>query len=255
MDDVEKEKMSKKPTEPELELSNLDSFILDTLRGWRLLQAAALNDDEKRDMLSTTQNKLDYQSISDAAQTLWDDQSSGTKQRSWNNNNKMEIEDDWPRTDHGSNAGSDWDTSSTGSWGYSNWASPYWDGNYNDWDNWGGSYNNFWAGWGYEDQLQQPAMVPRNPAELEADAKEAAKVMEYEKAEAAASSMANEAMRTLQEARQQTALARRDRGFGAHEPQRGPYWNCGGPHLAAECPDDRIRRMKGGGKGMNMMDG
>ena len=90
---------------------------------------------------------------------------------------------------------------------------------------------------------------------MEADAKEAAKVTEYEKAEAAASSLANEAMRTLQEARQQTALARRDRGFGAQQPQRGPCWNCGGPHLAAECPDDRFRRMKGGSEGMNKMDG
>ena len=48
----------------------MDTFILDVLRGWRLLVAASLSSDEWRDVLATTNNKLDYLSVSDALQTL-----------------------------------------------------------------------------------------------------------------------------------------------------------------------------------------
>ena len=52
----------------------MDSFILDVMRGWRLLVAACLSSDEWRDVLASTGNKLDYQSIADALQVLWDEQ-------------------------------------------------------------------------------------------------------------------------------------------------------------------------------------
>ena len=55
-------------------MSVADSFIMDVLRGWRLLQAAGLNAEEKRDTLSTTKNSLDYTVISAALQSLWNDQ-------------------------------------------------------------------------------------------------------------------------------------------------------------------------------------
>ena len=48
------------------ELSMTDSFIMGVLRGWRLLQAAGLNAEEKRDILSTTRNSLDYEVIAQA---------------------------------------------------------------------------------------------------------------------------------------------------------------------------------------------
>jgi len=47
-----------------------NGFILDVMRGWRLLVAASLTSDEWRDVLATNGNKLDYQSIADALQTL-----------------------------------------------------------------------------------------------------------------------------------------------------------------------------------------
>ena len=57
----------------------VDSFILEVLRGWRLLMAASLSADEWRDVLSSTGNKLDYASIADALQTLWDEQLATTE--------------------------------------------------------------------------------------------------------------------------------------------------------------------------------
>ena len=45
------------------ELSVTDSFIMGVLRGWRLLQAACLNPEETRDILSATQNSLDFEAI------------------------------------------------------------------------------------------------------------------------------------------------------------------------------------------------
>ncbi|CAL1164199.1 unnamed protein product [Cladocopium goreaui] len=59
---------------PEHGMNSADSFVLDVLRGWRLLQAATLSRDEFRDVLSATNNKLDFDSISGALQVLWDDQ-------------------------------------------------------------------------------------------------------------------------------------------------------------------------------------
>ena len=44
------------------------------LRGWRLLQAAGLTAEEKRDILSTSRNSLDYEVIAQALQGLWDEQ-------------------------------------------------------------------------------------------------------------------------------------------------------------------------------------
>ena len=59
---------------PEMSLTSGNSFLLDVLRGWRLLQAAALSKDEWRDILSPTGNKLDFESGSNALQILWDEQ-------------------------------------------------------------------------------------------------------------------------------------------------------------------------------------
>jgi|OrbCmetagenome_4_1107370.scaffolds.fasta_scaffold35473_2 hypothetical protein len=61
----------------DLVLSVSDSFILEQLRGWRLLTSASLSTDEWRDVLGTTQGKLDYVSISDALQVLYDEQMTG----------------------------------------------------------------------------------------------------------------------------------------------------------------------------------
>ena len=52
------------------ELSVADSFIMEVLRGWGLLQAAGLTAEEKRNILSTTKNSLDYETIASALQSL-----------------------------------------------------------------------------------------------------------------------------------------------------------------------------------------
>ena len=67
------------PADPALSLS--DSFILEQLRGWRLLTSANLSSEEWRDVLGTTQGKLDYQSISDALQVLYDEQMTGASRQ------------------------------------------------------------------------------------------------------------------------------------------------------------------------------
>jgi hypothetical protein len=54
-------------------MTTADSFVLDVLRGWRL-QAASLNREEWRDILSATNSMLDFDSISNALQVLWDEQ-------------------------------------------------------------------------------------------------------------------------------------------------------------------------------------
>ena len=50
------------------ELTLADSFIMNVLREWRLLQAAGLSPDETRDILSTTKNSLDFETVSAALQ-------------------------------------------------------------------------------------------------------------------------------------------------------------------------------------------
>ena len=55
-------------------MSVTDSFIMGVLRGWRLLQAAGLSAEEKRDILGATRNSLHYDTIASALQNLWDDQ-------------------------------------------------------------------------------------------------------------------------------------------------------------------------------------
>ena len=71
------------PREAVDEMSVADSFILGVLRGWRLLQAAGLSAEEKRDILSSTKNSLDYEVVAAALQSLWDDQLLGSPQPLW----------------------------------------------------------------------------------------------------------------------------------------------------------------------------
>ena len=61
------------------EMSVADSFIMGVLRGWRLLQATELTAEEKRDILSTTHNSLEYDTIAQALQGLWDEQLLGQR--------------------------------------------------------------------------------------------------------------------------------------------------------------------------------
>ena len=61
------------------EFSLADSFVLGVLRGFRLLQSAGLSPDEKRDILATTKGSLEFEVVTQALQTLWDEQFSWTQ--------------------------------------------------------------------------------------------------------------------------------------------------------------------------------
>ena len=65
--------------EPLDEFSMADSFVLGVLRGFRLLQAAGLNAEEKRDILSATKGNLEFEVVTQALQTLWDEQFLGRR--------------------------------------------------------------------------------------------------------------------------------------------------------------------------------
>ncbi|CAK9114764.1 Integrase catalytic domain-containing protein [Durusdinium trenchii] len=77
------EKTSPAQAKPLDELSLADSFVLGVLRGFRLLQAAGLNPDEKRDIISTTKGSLEFETVTQALQTLWDDQLLGGRNGSF----------------------------------------------------------------------------------------------------------------------------------------------------------------------------
>ena len=104
------------------ELGEGELWVLNILRGYRLLKAASLHPDERRDVLAATQNKLDYAAVSSALQTLWED---------------------LHKTHHGHNTAYavqqevlDHDDSTTG-WGDSSWAyytSDYSGSGYPSWD-------------------------------------------------------------------------------------------------------------------------
>ncbi|CAK9094309.1 unnamed protein product [Durusdinium trenchii] len=61
------------------DLSFADSFVLGVLRGFRLLQSAGLSAEERRDILSATHGSLDFEEVSRALQTLWDEQFIGAR--------------------------------------------------------------------------------------------------------------------------------------------------------------------------------
>ncbi|CAE7743119.1 unnamed protein product, partial [Symbiodinium sp. KB8] len=159
------------------ELSLADSFILGVLRGWRLLQAAGLTAEEKRDILSSTKNSLDYETIAAALQNLWDDQLLGQRHRHL-------VEHQAHYTEHQDafnvNYQDEWWQHEGSSWhdGY------HLDGSYGDYGD-GGWWYDEWDG-DYEGQ-QAEAVV--DPSENDDQVKDA------QKAEAIAENLAMEANR------------------------------------------------------------
>ena len=69
-----------RPTEPLPVLNAMDSFILDVLRGWRLLVAASLSPEEWRDVFWPPQGTswIILISVFSALQALWDEQLGGS---------------------------------------------------------------------------------------------------------------------------------------------------------------------------------
>ena len=223
------------------ELSIADSFLLGVLRGWRLLQAAGLSAEEKRDILSTSKNSLEYEVIAAALQTLWDEQLLGHRGSPHAGGQFHANFIDHKDEDHMhyQNAMDEW-------WYEDDW---WYDDAYveNDW--WS---DQDWQT-GNHDGMQALEESP--------DPEHQEKLREAQQAEKVAESLAMEAQRTWSDAQKVTQALRRDRGFGSPSNSTGHglrCYNCGGQHLARECPDRRHAGMDdeyqyyiGKGKGKN----
>ena len=224
--------------DPRGSLGPMDTFILDVLRGWRLLVAASLSQDEWRDVLATTGNKLDYLNIADALQTLWDEQLSASRASfpgggpAQFSSYVMESSPHWNQF---------------AAWHEDEWYDDWNTGNWND-ASWHESHDNWYDGSSPpEDGVVATAVTEeeRNDPDL----------IEAVEAEKAAESLALESQRTWKQAQKATATLRRDRGFGqaAFSANKGssvgPCYICGGSHYARDCAHPQYR--KGFGKHLN----
>ena len=192
--------VERKDDRPSLdELSVADSFILDVLRGWRLLQAAGLSHEEKRDILSTTRNSLDYQVVSSALQGLWDDQLIGGRSGSGHNAHYLDATDDqelYYAEDSWWNEDDSW-------WSHAYYA----DGSYED------------DGW-WHDSGDQGDLYASTSGAPSIDPESDEKLQEAHRAEQVAEGLAADAHRTWTEAQKATAALRRDRIWRSDE--QGP---------------------------------
>ena len=225
------------------EVSLADSFIMGVLRGWRLLKAASLTPEETRDILSTTQNKLDFEAISQALSALWDEQLLGHRYsqhagRHGSSNNALWHE--WH--DDGWDDGYEINYDEMWTWGND-------DGWWND-----GQYHDEWHEHEWPDETSSAKEVQTT---LSPDEEE--RLQDALQAEQVAEQLAAEARRTWQEAQKTTQQLKRDRGFGqVNTVNNGRCFNCGGNHLVRDCPDRRHGnypkgKFSGKGKGMHYM--
>ena len=103
------------PTTTRTSTSSLDSFILEQLRGWRLLTAAALSPEEWRSVLASTGNKLDYTSVVSSLEILYDEHFNrgrhhqGLTHYSPRYSHFGVEEEDWWHWDDGWNAWAGWE--------------------------------------------------------------------------------------------------------------------------------------------------
>ena len=202
--------------EPLDEFSMADSFVLGVLRGFRLLQAAGSNAEEK--------GNLELEVVTPALQTLWDEQFLGRSSTSYLPSSPNYFQESFTVLE---------------------------EPDYNDW--WpSDGYESYWAEAGYSDQPweddwwgeehdlhhQQLASVEA-PVATDPDDPALQDSLQSEKE---AESFALQAQRTWVEAQTPTAALRRDRGFGqskngaAGEGTSGCFI-CGGDHGWRECPD------------------
>ena len=202
-----------------------DSFILDVLRGWRLLQAASLTLEERRDVLTATSNRLDFDSVSNALQVLWDEQLSGVR-----------------RHGHGSHLPQgaqvflmDEHAQYEPQWEEQEWSEEQWqDGQWDEVQYHGEGPEPWQDEWNQAPPEPDPDIFTN--AELDDPT-----VRDALQAERAAEAMAADAALTWKRAQQATAAARKDRGFGASDAfrlaQKGDQCHkCGGyGHFARDC--------------------
>ena len=211
------------------EFSLADSFVLGVLRGFRLLQSAGLTADEKRDILSATKGSLEFDTITQALQTLWDEQFLGRSQTS-----SM-------RSSMGHHANFFQDANVTEEADAGDWWTSEYDGFWADASSW---HDGSWDDW--QDAQHGHVEVPMD------EQPEDPAIQESLQAEKEAESLALQAHRTWSEAQRATAALRRDRGFGKNggkNPADDKCDNCGGDHYARDCPDRYHPSAKSKGKG------
>eukprot|EP00434_Breviolum_minutum_P013481 symbB.v1.2.011883.t2/scaffold806.1/size231046/10 len=122
------EETEEAPRVDEAVLSMSDSFILEQLRGWRLLTSASLNQEEWRDVLGACQGKLDYGSISEALQVLYDEQMIGSSRSRHGHPGQPQLfslEDDWGEEDWSDYYDHHWESAYYQGW-YDEWEEPWW---------------------------------------------------------------------------------------------------------------------------------
>ncbi|CAE7930388.1 unnamed protein product, partial [Symbiodinium necroappetens] len=162
--------------------------------------AASLSLEERRDVLSSTANRLDFESVSNALQVLWDEQLSGARRPA-----AGPVLQSGPQVYHMEEQGgyeAQW--AEQGPWDESEW--------YDDGDE-------QWQLYGEAEEPWQDEWTA-GPSEPDPNAYTAAElddnqVREALQAERAAEAMAAEAAMTWKRAQQATAAVRKDRGFGA----------------------------------------
>ena len=187
---------------------------------------------KKRDILSSTKNSLDYEVVSAALQSLWDDQLLGHRHHSGHGGyhmNYVNTTDDFSEEADG-------------------WEDEWWPeamyGSYQDepWDD--------LQGW-WEDEWPTPHSAQAATTE-DIPPEEQERLREAQQAERVAENLAAEAQRTWADAQRATQAIRRDRGFGASPTSpgsNGTCFQCGGNHFARDCPQRRSFGGKNPGKG------
>ena len=216
------------------EMTLADSFVLGVLRGFRLLQSAGLSPDERRDIIGATKGSLEFEKVTHALQTLWDDQLSG-RQAFGGDTNFLHHQEAFDP--------SSWDDR------HAHDPSAAFSAEQGDWDEWAGD----WDGWEeFEENFFQGEQDPE-PPEDQTPLEEDPALGDAQHAEKVAESLAAEAHRSWTEAQRATQALRRDRGFG-HVVQTGSdsrkCFNCGSTrHLARDCPDKSHPGPRMGGKG------
>ena len=194
-------------------LSSTDSFILKTLRGWRLLSGAALNGEEWRSILASTNNQLNYDAVSSALNILFDEQMQHPRAHHSGqglHHNLHTVEED-----------SEW-----------NWQDDPWD------------WSDSWANMAWENS-------DWHPVDDDQGEDDGAGASDQPPSEGSQDAMA--ADRSWSQAQRTSQQIRKDRGFGqSSNPSSTGCFVCGGNHRARDCPDKNAPSNKGKGYGKHM---
>lgn len=174
-------------------------FFEDELRGYRLLRASRISGSERQNVLVQTGNSTSFVLVRRALRTL--------------------FSEDGERHGHGSNTGKfgkiwyeDWDGDLNDDGSYES----MWWSDWNDWDDWSQFSPTYWQdddAWWWHDWQDEEATDDVAPNDQSADPEEVQLVEAY--------NIANEASKTLKDAREAVRRVRQARGYYAPESASG----------------------------------